>query len=207
MRDFFRDHYERLLNHVRRHIEHYESAGELPEGAVDPRDIVDEVVRQAEEKAGERPPTMSWLLWMFHLMHQELRRQRDYYQQKGRGEISTEKPVKVPELSDKKLHPLEQIVQEKMEPQIIRGEDVVPVPEMRPDEFVEQKERIEQMLSDLPRWPWFEREVFDLYVIEGFEPEEIAKAMDQPVEKIQQTVNTLRERARAQIQDSEEAPA
>ena len=158
VRDFFEHNYERLLNHVRRHIEQYESTGELPRGAVDPHDIVDEVARQAEAKANARPPTVSWLVWLFHLMHQELKRQRDYYQQKERGEIPTEQPVKVPELSEKKLHPLEQIVQKTMAPEVVRNEDTVPNSEMQPDQFVAQKERIEQMLPELPRWPWIERE-------------------------------------------------
>lgn len=207
VRDFLQKNYNRLLYHVKRHIQEYEATGELPKGAVDPKDIVDEVARQAEEKANERPPTVNWLVWLFHLMHQELRRQRDYYRRKEAGEIPTEKPVTVPELSEKKLHPLEQIVQKKMEPQVIRVEDVEPGSEMPPDEFAAQKERLEEMLPDLPRWPWIEREVCELYFVEGFEPAEIAKAMDQPVEKIQKIVDALRERVREQLLDHEEAHA
>jgi DNA-directed RNA polymerase specialized sigma24 family protein len=192
---------------VRCHIHHYEETGELPPGSVDPRDIVDEVARQAEEKGKDRPPNLSWLVWLFHLMHQEIQRQRDLFEQKEAGEIPTEKPVKVPELSEKKLHPLERIVQKAMEPRVIRVEDVVPGLDLPPDDFVAQKERIEQMLPELPRWPWIEREVFELYYIEGFEPDEIAKAMDQPVDRIQKVVDLLRERVRKQLLDPEEVPA
>jgi RNA polymerase sigma factor (sigma-70 family) len=207
VREFLEHNYNRLLYHVRRHIHEYEATGDLPQGAVDPRDIVDEVARQAEARVSERPPMVEWLVWVFHLLHEELRRQRDFYRQKEAGEIPTEQPRRVPELSEEKLQPLERIVQKEIEPQVIRTEDVLQGSEMRPDEFVAQKERIEQLLPQLPHWTWIEREVFELYFIEGFEPDEIAKAMDQPADRIREIVDELRDRVREQLLAPEEATA
>ncbi len=76
VRELFQQHEKEFLRHVRRHILQDELAGELPKGAVNPREVLNEVARRAEAKADKGPKRGSWLTWFYHLIHQELKRQR-----------------------------------------------------------------------------------------------------------------------------------
>jgi len=49
--ELFQQHYSRLVRHARRHIRHDELTGDLPQGAVEAREIVDEVGRKVLAKA------------------------------------------------------------------------------------------------------------------------------------------------------------
>src|SRR5947209_8017524 len=90
--------YYHLVYHARRHLRHWELAEEIPRGALDPRDIVDEVVRQAETQASRKPKRMNGRVWLFHLLHDELRRQVRRLKQQLTQTIPTEKRITLPEL-------------------------------------------------------------------------------------------------------------
>lgn len=76
VRELFRHHYKELLRHARRHILQDEQAGDLPKEKVSARDVLNEVERRATAKADEGPQRGSWLEWFYHLIHEELKRQR-----------------------------------------------------------------------------------------------------------------------------------
>jgi ribosomal subunit interface protein len=199
VRKFLRHHYHRLLHHARRDIRHDELTG-----ALDPRDIVDEVVRQAEANDNRKPESVSWRVWLFHLLHEELRRQRRIFKQGQAHEIPTEKRAPVVELKPEALQPLEQMVEKVIEPQVIRIEDIVPDPEaIPPNQFVEQKELLEELQDAIQTWPRPEREVFDLYFVQGFEPEEISQITGQPLKKVKDTIATVQSRLRDQLLEEE----
>src|SRR6266850_3739897 len=96
VRELLKQFYDSLLHHARRHIRHDELARDLPRGAVDPKDIVDEVVGQAEARADKKPKQLSWRVWLYHLLHEELRRQRNSYKQREGKELPTEKTITLP---------------------------------------------------------------------------------------------------------------
>src|SRR5205814_1379972 len=110
VRDFLRQHYHRLLWHARRHLRHDELSGDIPEGALDADDIVDDVVLQSEAQAQRKPGKMDWLVWIYHLLHEELRRQRAILKEKEATEVATEQRASFPELRERGLLPLEKIV-------------------------------------------------------------------------------------------------
>jgi RNA polymerase sigma factor (sigma-70 family) len=192
--------YYHLVYHARRHLRHWELAEEIPRGALDPRDIVDEVVRQAEIQASRGPKRMHGRVWLFRLLHDELRRQVRRLKQQLAQAIPTEKRITLPELEPKTLQPLEQMVEKVIEPQILRAEDVIPDPEaVPPDRFLAEKELLQQLQAVIQNWPEREREVFELYFVQGFEPEEIARITGQPLNKVKRTVARVQSLVRAEM--------
>lgn len=204
IREFFQQHYNRLLYHARRHIRHEELTGEIPAGALDARDIVDEVARQAEAKASRKPKKVHWLVWLFHLLHEELRRQRERLKEEQAEAIPTEKRATLPELKPKALQPMEQMVEKVIEPQILHKEDVIPNPEaVPPDRVLEEKELLEELQDALQSWPRPEREIFELYFVQGFEPDEIAQITGQPLKQVKDTLATVQARLRQELLQEE----
>lgn len=204
LREFFRQNYHWLLHHARRHIRHEQTTGDIPPGALDPRDIVDEVARRAEANVRRKPKSMSWLVWVFRLLHEEFRRQRERLKQELADAIPTEKRTTLPELRPKALLPLEQMLEQEITPQTITTGDVVPNPEaLPPDRLVEEKELLEQLQDAIGNWPRPEREVFELYFVRGFEPGEIAQITREPLEQVKGTLATVQARLREELLQAE----
>jgi RNA polymerase sigma factor (sigma-70 family) len=212
IREFFQSHYTKLLRHAGHHIRHDELAGDIPKGALDARDIVDEVARQAEAKAGAKPRQMKWLVWIYHLMHQELSRQRRALKQKMIEEVSLEERKKLPEDSEKAAgydaeKPLD-IIEEELEPSVVQRRDLVPDTRIEPpDEILARKDALEQLQRDMRNWPRPEREVYELYFVEGLEPEEIAMVTRQPLKKVQENIAFIQQRLREEMLQEETAAA
>jgi ribosomal subunit interface protein len=195
-------HYEELLQHARRHIRHDELAGDLPRGAVEAPEIVDEVARQAEARVRRKPKQLDLLPWFYHLMHEELRRQRQLYKERAAEEISTEQRVTLPEDKPKALQPIERMVNEVLEPEITRVEDVVPDLEVAPpDHIVEARELLDGLQDALRRWPLPEREVFELYFVRGFEPKQISAITGEPLRNIRERIASVQQRLRNELRE------
>jgi RNA polymerase sigma factor (sigma-70 family) len=204
VREFVQKHYQELLRHARRHIRHDELAGDIPKKALDPRDIVDEVVRRAMAKSADRPQRMSAIVWLYRLMHKELKRQRQLFKRKKGEEISTDEIKTLPEDADKAsgydaLRPLD-IVQEKLDPPVVKTEGLIRDPEAAPpDQVVAAKDAIVRLEQGMRNWPRVEREVFELYFVEGLEPEEIAMVTRQPLKRIRETISSIQDRLREEV--------
>jgi len=200
LREFFRAHYNRMLRHVHRLLRQEEMTGEIPRGTLDPRDIVHEVARQAERSADKKPARVSWIVWLFHLLHEELRRQLPLLRQEQVEDIPTEKRTTLPELRLSALQPMEQMVERIIEPEAIRIEDIVPNPEaLPPDQAVEEKELLDHLEQSIKTWPQIERHVFELYFVQGFEPEAISQIISCPVKQVKETVAEVHARLRKEL--------
>jgi len=204
VRELFQQHYTRLLRHTRRHIGHDELAGEIAKNALDAREIVDEVARRAMAKAGQRPKGMGWIVWFYHLVREELKRQRRILKQKKVTEVSIDETKTLPEDAERAAgydveQPLD-IIEEKLEPPIVRSEGVIADPHvLPPDQIVAQRDLLEQLQRDMRNWPRPEREVFELYFVEGFEPEEIARVASQPLKSVREHIATVQHRVREEM--------
>ncbi len=187
--DLFQQHYDRFVEHVRRHLRDDELTEEIPRGAIDPRDIVEEAACQAATRAGQKPVTTGWLVWFFQLIHEELRRQRDALKQQEREEISVEARTNLPENIEDKLQPMEQVVVEQMEPEVILTEDTIPDPEATPpDQVAATRDLLEQLQEVVQTWPRPEREIFDLRFVEGFTAQEIVRITGQPLSRVREKI-------------------
>ena len=204
VRELFQRHYKELLRHARRHIGHDELAGEIPTNALEAPDIVDEVARRAMTKAAERPKGMDSVIWFYHLIHEELKRQRRLLKQKKTQEVSIDEIKALPEDAEKAagydaLRPLD-IIQEELEPPVVRTEGLVPDPHaVPPDELASQKDVLAQLQEDMRNWPRPEREVFELYFVEGLEAEEIAMVTGRPLKTVRESIASIQQRLREEM--------
>jgi len=165
---------------------------------------VDEVARQAENRADRKPSDMNWIVWLYHLLHEELGHQRRLFKQKRALEVSAEQSITLPEDSEDRLQPLESLVKKEMEPEIIRIEDIVPNPESAsPDRAVETKELLQHLQETVRAWPRADREVFELYYVEGFEPQEVATISGRPLQKVKESIAAIQQRLREQMVQEE----
>jgi ribosomal subunit interface protein len=203
VRDLFQQHYRELLRHARRHIRYDELAGDIPRNSLDARDIVDEVARQVIAKA-QRPQGMNWIPWFYHLIHEELKRQRSILKQKAAGEISIDETKPMSEDAERaEGYDVEQpldIIEEELEPPIVRSEGLIPGPRAQsPDQILAQQDALKQLERDLPKWPQQEREVFELYYFEGLEPQEISMVTSQPLKVVRENIASMQQRLREQM--------
>ncbi len=203
VRDLFRQNYNRLLRHARRDVQHDELAGDIPKGALDPKDLVDEAARQAEAKPGQKPREMSWLVWFYHLIHEELRRRRQRLKEAAATEISAEQKQNLPE--DRRLLPMDRMVKEEIEPEVIKTEDIVPNPEaVPPDQAAEENDLLEHLQEAIKTWPRLERDVFELHFVEGLGPEDIVLITHQSREQVRKLIASVHQRLREEIRAEEE---
>jgi ribosomal subunit interface protein len=181
VRELFQRHYKELLRHARRHIGHDELAGEIPTNALEARDLVDEVARRAMTKAAERPKGMDSLIWFYHLIHEELKRQRRLLKHKKTQEVSIDEIKALPE-------------------DAVRTEGLVPDPQaVPPDEVASQKDVLAQLQQDMRNWPRPEREVFELYFVEGLEGEEIAMVTGRLLKTVRESIASIQQRLREEM--------
>jgi len=185
VRELFQQHYKEFLRHARRHILQDELAGDLPKDAVNPRDVLNEVARRAEAKADEGPKRGSWLVWFYRLIHQELKRQGRLLKQKKRKQVG--KTNTSGETTKVSAHqaPIDDV---------IRDRDEVP-----PTEIAARKDVVAQLEQDMRNWPRPEREVFELYYVEGFDPEEIAMVTNQPLKRVRENLESIQRRWREEM--------
>jgi RNA polymerase sigma factor (sigma-70 family) len=184
IRELFQQHYKEFLRHVRRHILQDERAGDLPKDTINARDVLNEVARRAEAKADEGPKRGSWLTWFYRLIHQELKRQRRLLKESDAAVNKTETSR-----DDRKMT-------SDWEPAdgMLRDRDEVP-----PDKIAARKDVVAQLEQDMRNWPRPEREVFELYYVEGFDPEEIAMVTHQPLKTVRQNLESIQARLRTEM--------
>ena len=65
-----------------------------------------------------------------------------------------------------------------------------------PDEAVARSELLEQIQKTANRWPKPEREAFELYFVEGFEPDEIGMVLGLSTKQANELLDNIRSRLR-----------
>jgi ribosomal subunit interface protein len=199
VKDLIRRHYRTLLRYARRQVRLAELSGEAPSGAIDPRGVADEVVRRVLTGWRQKPDRPHWLGWFYRLIHDEMRRRcREF----TRNVVSLEEPLPVATEEAQAVEgydpekPLD-IIARQLEPFIAELRETVPdAASVPPDEAVARKDLLEYLQGRIRSWPQFEREVFDLYFLEGFEPDEVATITGQSAVKMRQLLDVLQQRLR-----------
>ncbi|HEX4639591.1 MAG TPA: HPF/RaiA family ribosome-associated protein [Chthoniobacterales bacterium] len=174
VRELFNQRYKEFLRHVRRHIVHDERTGDLPKDAVKARDVLNEVLRRALAKADKGPKRGGWLTSFYQLIHEELLRQRRRWKQKKPG------PTKGP------------AERAPTAAESVRAE----VP---PVDIAARKDVVAQLEQDMRNWPRQERDVFELYYVEGLDPEEIAMVTQQPLKTVRANLESIQHRLRDEM--------
>jgi ribosomal subunit interface protein len=204
IRELLERHQCRLLRYVRRYLWHEVNAGELPRGAIDARDIVDEVVRRALAAPEKRPAKLNWLLWLYVLTRQEmLRYLKEWKSQVERTESLEEPRVVSDDLELASGYDAEQpldIIEKEIEPPVAESKDQTPdACAKSPAELVARQELLAEMRKAASTWPKAEREAFELHFVEGFELDEIAMLLGQPINRVQELIASLQMRLRTEV--------
>ena len=201
IRALMEQNYARMLRYVRRQLWHAVHLEEIPLGAIDARAVVDEVVRQALAAPERKPAELGFLLWLYMLARRELARQCKALREQARETVALEEPHVLPEDSEVAAgyepgQPLD-IVEQVLEAPVTETKELVPDPRtVPPDEVVAQKELLEQVQNTANSWPKPEREAFELYFVEGFEPDEIGKVLGLSAKHAEQLLAGIRDRVR-----------
>jgi ribosomal subunit interface protein len=185
VRDLFQRHYRDLLHHARRELRHDEEAGEIPPGAIDAKEVLDEVSKRAAGKAKERPRGGNWMVWFYQLIHEELERRR--YLLKSQEPPRREQPGSQPQGKEQVQPPREH-----------REPEHDPL-----DDIVTQKDTLELLQHEMRTWPRPERELFELYYVEGFDLEEIAVVTGYPLKTVEKSLASVRQKLREWLHEQE----
>ncbi|MGA3179837.1 MAG: sigma-70 family RNA polymerase sigma factor [Verrucomicrobiota bacterium] len=201
IRGLIEQNHSHLLRYVRRHFWHEVALGAIPPGAIDARAVVDEAARQALAAPGKKPAGLGFLLWFYVLARQELTRRCKTLRAQAREMASLEEPRILPEDAEAAAgyepeQPLD-IIEQILEPPVVEAKDLIPDPRTAPpDEVVAQRELLEQLQNTAKSWPKPEREVFELYFVEGFEPEEIGMVLGVSAHRANELLASIRGRVR-----------
>jgi len=203
IRELLGSNYKRLLRYVRRQLWHDTTAGEIPRDAIDPRAVVDEVARRALAEPQKKPDGMNYLFWFYVLARQELARCRKALQTQAAMSEPLEAPQFLPDdLAIAEGYDAEQpldIIERQLEPPVADTKDLLPDTRVKaPDEIVARRKLLAEMRRAASVWPKPERDVFELYYVEGFEPEEVAMILGQPKNRVREIIASLQQRLRTE---------
>jgi len=203
IRELLASHYQRLLRYVRRQLWHDITAGEVPRDAIDPRGIVDEVARRALAEPRKKPAGMEYLLWFYVLARQELARRRKALKTAARETVPLEAPRFLPEaLAIAEGYDAEQpldIIERQIEPPVAETRDLLPDTRVEtPDEVTNRRELLAELRRVASTWRRPERELFELYYVEGFEPDEVAMILNTPKKRVLEMMAATQQRLRAE---------
>lgn len=198
LRDLFQQHYPRLVRHAHRLIQHDEAQGQIPRDSLDPNEVVDETIRRAIAQRPRKPPEMVWLVWFYRLIHDELRRERNAIKAQSQEQISLEGPQEMaPELVDIRGQEAE------LSGPLFEGGGasgaIADSGMVSPDEAAARRDLLDELHHAIHDWPRLDRDVFELYFIEGFEPDEISMIVGQSVEKIGEVIASMQENLRQEV--------
>jgi RNA polymerase sigma factor (sigma-70 family) len=193
--------YTRLLRYVRRHLWHEARLDQVPHRAIDARAVVDEVARQALAAPDRRPAEMGFQLWFYMLARRELARRFKALRTQAQETLPLEEAMVLAEDAEvaagyEPEQPLD-IVEAVLDPPVVETKDLVPDPGATPpDEVIERRELLQQVQNTANSWPKSEREAFELYFVEGFEPAEIAMVLGLSVKEAEGLLTGIRGRVR-----------
>lgn len=202
VRALFEQHYDQILRHVRRQIRHEELSGALPPGAVSALEIVNEIAAEVEQRLQDKPAELSWLVWFYWLARKKLDQILKQYQQKP--------------AQDALANPSEPTSEDEQWPHKPKDSSSAPSTGQQEQDEKAMSESTAEVHTDaqnaagqqnltellqkvIHRWPRFDRQVFELYFVEGFEPEEIGMVLQRKPESVYAAINRIQGRIRQSL--------
>lgn len=162
-------------------------------------DILDDVVLKAYGSYGEKPKTLTLDEWLYQIANEKLER---YF----RKRMATEERVEGLEtLEQKELRTLEEMpitadadgevwLREDLDDSEYQPEDFVPpASQSDPEKQLEREEEATRLLRAFSRVPEQERTVFELFVIEAFPKEAVARICKLSANEVPRIAERVRE--------------
>jgi len=209
--EILEENYERLLRFVKRQINEYIVAGTVPEDAIDPRDIVDQLAQEALSNPDSKPKDMDFPTWCASLAFRHTRKAVRQYLTDSSLSVPIDLDVE-PDIDERPLDDLEaeefalNILHDVIEPEEATLADYIEDTRIKPSDVTSAERDMVATLRDNARsWPKIDREIFEMHFLEGLNAADIAVALQcdrkDVVRSLDRIQNTLRRRW-LQIADS-----
>ncbi len=200
IRDLLKDNYPRFFNYVCRRVRRAELSGAIFKGAIDPRGVLDEAARLALAEPDAKPPDLSFRLWIYSLIKEELNRRFERLDQEQRDNISLREQQFLREEAERggdydPARPLD-LVDRTIESAMAELSEVLPHPEDSPEEAVERRDLLNYLHEVAHDWPLKEQHVFELHFVEGLSAVEVALVERIPESEVAEIIALLQSRLR-----------
>lgn len=197
-------HYRQLLRYARRQLWHDVSTGELPRNAIDPRAVVDAAVGRALLMPERRPERLTFVLWLFALVREELERRRRIWRERQDEDVPLDAPqdaASAPAEDEAEGYDAEQpldLIERGIDPQ--PPETAVAVADAdSPAETAARRDLLAELRRVVRGWPQPEREMFELHFVEGFDVDEIAMITRKAPVQVAKGLALLQDRLRDEV--------
>lgn len=163
-------------------------------------DILDEVMLRAYANYEQQPVELTVEEWLYRITNEVLDKRLHRQSAREARRESLE------DLTKSELRTLEEPITADAEGEVMLLEDLddseyqqievsPPTSDETPEQLLERKERLLQILYALSRVPERDRIVFELFAVEGFSQEQVARILGVPANEIEKIV----ERVRAEV--------
>ena len=171
-------------------------------------DMLDDVVLEAYEKFNRKPKRLTLEQWLYRLANEEL----DRYVSKGRPTEKRRKNLET--LTQTELRTLEQMPitadadgevwfpEELDDSEYQAVEFLPPAFDDTPEQQLERREQIVEIIRTLAKLSERERTVFELYVVEGFSKGAVARISGVPTDQVPRIAEKVKEHIRLAIGES-----
>ena len=187
-------HLDKVENYIRRDLFHQAMVEDLPRGLLEPQALVDEVFLELNSKARRRPENLSIEQWMFRTAREMIRRrirqwevsrEERHLEESARTETGWDDEALNFYQPDEVLH-LEDLLRDNHS--------------VDPEELLAREETEEVLQQGIAHLPASIRESFVLFVLEGFNSDEVAMITGKAPVDVLREVEQAREQLRRQIQ-------
>jgi ribosomal subunit interface protein len=205
IRELLQSHEEQLLAHARRQVRMAELAGDIVPGSVDPRALVDEVARICLTDPGKKPAELTYELWFYRLLGEELARRCEKFREDLRLRAE---PVAVEsrELDEAEGYDAElplDLVTRELEPEETLPEEQIPDEAgLPPDRAAARDDLIDALQRTIKHWPRDERDIFELHFFAGFDATEIAMIKHRNKDEVEALIEKLQQRVRDLLRET-----
>jgi DNA-directed RNA polymerase specialized sigma24 family protein len=200
--EVLKENYERLLGFVQRRVDELAMSGRVPRNAIDPRDIVDQVAQTVLRHPGLHPRFVPYDRWCFSLAVGEIRKAlAEHARRLDQNvpldvDVSPEGDFALAEEHDPTQSFMDAL-EEEVEPIEATMREHVPDPNSSdPAALSGEHDILALVRSTTAKWPPFEREVFEMYYMEGLDARDIAVAYEQDEKLIGKTLRRTQARLR-----------
>jgi RNA polymerase sigma factor (sigma-70 family) len=178
----------------------------LAETAYTSGDLLDEVVFEAYRNFPKKPKDLSLEQWLYRMANEKLDRYFKRMFARNRRRRSLES------LAEKEESTLEERLSTDAEGEVMLEEDLPdseyqlqpefspPAYESDPLKTIERREEMQAIMSALARFSQRERMIFELFAVEGFKPDDIAKIANASPEEVKRTLEQVRQSLRNAVQ-------
>ncbi len=199
LRRALEQHYGRLLEFVRRQVQHYEQDGVLPRRALDVRDLVNRTAEAALRHPGLRPEHATLDAWLLGLAFHETRRAARRFLRDRRRSLPLELETRTARASGaapaEEDHPLAELLWERISLPEETASDVLPDVSMpTPGERLEARNLLDTVREQIRRWPREQRMLFEMHFLDGFDPADVAMVVGRDASVVETALGRLQAR-------------